>query len=94
MSETNSTTNSTDNTEGTSNTTQSDEQMKKLMELLKGHVPIAEKLNIFKDASTAMLAITFIFFLGYTVCKIIHNRKSSYGMDVIFSLEINSIEIS
>lgn len=33
-----------------------------------------------------MIAITFIFFLVYLVAKIIQNKKTQYGVEVIFNL--------
>ncbi len=57
--------------------------MKILRDILeKGVFPISEKQNIYKDSSTAMIAITFIFFLAYIIAKIIQNKKTQYGVEV------------
>eukprot|EP00347_Sterkiella_histriomuscorum_P020503 403337550 len=47
---------------------------------LYGDFPISSSQNVFKQSSTAWLAITFILFLGYSVAKIISNRKTQYGL--------------
>ena len=47
-----------------------------------GVFPVSDQQNIFKQSSTALLAITFILFVAYTVIKIISNRKTHYGNDV------------
>lgn len=36
----------------------------------------------FKSSSTALIAITFILFIGYSVAKFIANRKTGHGTDV------------
>lgn len=52
---------------------------------LYGSFPISSSQNVFKQSSTAWLAINFILFIAYTIAKIIANRKSQYGAGVSFS---------
>ena len=42
----------------------------------KGLFPISGSQRLFKSSSTALLAITFILFVGYAVVKFIANRKT------------------
>ena len=46
------------------------------------YVKIFNYEHKFKNCSTAMLAITFALFVGYSVAKAIQNRKTSFGQDV------------
>jgi hypothetical protein len=45
-------------------------------------IEITKSQHLFKQSSTAFLAITFIIFFAYNVLKFIKNMKSNYGLDV------------
>ena len=45
--------------------------------------PISASQNQFKQSATAMLAVTFILFVAYSVVKFWSNRKTGFGTDVI-----------
>lgn len=47
-----------------------------------GPIGISRSQHQFKSSSTALIAITFILFIGYSVAKFIANNKTNYGLDV------------
>lgn len=45
-------------------------------------IAVSHSAKQYKNSSTAFIAITLVLFVGYTIAKIIKNKKTNYGLDV------------
>ena len=47
-----------------------------------GTFAVSTQENRFKQSSTSLLAITFILFTAYSVCKFMIQRATNFGLEV------------